>query len=100
MDMHVGDCFLDRVANIDVVLAGVFRVDAALQAHFRRTHHVRLDCAALDLVQPQVIRLVPQVFVHFALGEGAKLAFEIADVGVVDIPVDDVTDGVTVYFGP
>ena len=62
--------------------------------------HVRLDGAALDLVQPQVIGLVPQVFGHFALGEGAKFAFEIADVGVVDVAVDDITDGVAVHFGP
>ena len=48
--------------------------------------------APRDLVEVEVVGLAAQVLAQLALGEGAELAAEVADVGVVDVAVDDVGD--------
>ena len=53
-----------------------------------------LGRAAGDLVQVEVVGLVAVAEIVPALGEGAELAAVGADVGVVDVAVDDVGDGV------
>ena len=47
-----------------------------------------------DLVEAQQVRLAPQVERQRPLAERAEAALERADVGVVDVPVRDVGDGV------
>ena len=47
-----------------------------------------------DLVEVEIVGPAAQVLAELALGEGAELAAEVADVGVVDVAVDDVADGV------
>ena len=50
--------------------------------------------AAHDFVECEVVRRAAQRLVRLALGEGAELAAIVADVGVVDVAVDDVTNHV------
>ncbi len=50
--------------------------------------------AAHDFLEREVIRRAAQRLVRLALGEGAEVAAIGADVGVVDVAVDDVADGV------
>ena len=100
VDVDLGHRFLHRAADAQVGLAGVVGVDAALHADFRRAALPGLDGATHDLFEFQVVGLAAQVLAQLALGEGAELALEVADVRVVDVPVDDVGHRVAVHFAP
>ena len=100
VDVHVGRRFLHRAAEVEIGLAGVVGVDAALHADFGGAALPGLDHAALHLVEPEVVGLAAQVLGQLALGEGAELALEVADVGVVDVAVDDVGDDVAARLAP
>jgi hypothetical protein len=69
-------------------------VDAALQADLGGPAVPGFERAPFDFVEIEDVRAAAQVLAQLAFGEGAELAFEIADVGVVDVAVDDVGDGV------
>ena len=61
------------------------------------------DCAALshallDFIEAEVVGRAAQTLAHLPLGERAELAAEVADVGVVDVPVDHVRNGVAVHL--
>src|SRR5208282_1364331 len=90
VDMDIGCGILDRTANIEIGRTRVFRMDATLHADLARPARPRLARAAFDLLECQVIGPAAQVLAQLALREGAELAAEIADVRVVDVPVDDV----------
>ena len=83
-----------------VGVAGVARVDAALQAHFRRPARLRLRHALADLGEVEVVAGAAQRARAAALGERAEPAGIGADVRVVDVAIDDVGDGVAVDRGP
>ncbi len=79
------------------VCAGVGGMDAALHADFGRAALPRPRVTrSADLLQSQIVGLAAQILARLALGEGAELAVEGADVGVVDVAVDDIGDGVAV----
>ena len=67
-------------------------MNAALQAELHRAAVPGFDGAALDFLEAQIVGPAPQVVAEFALGEGAELAAEMTDVGVVDVAGDDVTN--------
>ena len=92
--MHIRNRRLDGAANAEIGLAGVIRMDAALKADFRRAALPRLGRAANDFLKSKVIRRAAQRLMLFALGKGAERAAVGADVGVVDVAVDGVADGV------
>ena len=98
--VHVGGRFLHRAAEVEIGLPGVVGVDAALHADFGRAALPGFDHAPLHLVEPEVVRLAAQVLGELALGEGAELAAEVADVGVVDVAVDDVGHDVAARLAP
>src|SRR5690625_1665815 len=93
MDMNPRLGRLDLLQNIEVSLAGVLGVDAALHAHFGGPALPGLGDSAVNLLRRQVIGPAAQVLAQLALGKGAELALEVADVGVVDVAVDDVEIG-------
>ena len=78
----------------EIGLAGVVRMDAALKAHLGRASLPRLGRAAHDFLERKVIGRAAQRLMRLALGEGAERAAIGADVGVVDVAVDDVADDV------
>src|SRR5690606_19470324 len=94
VDMHVRAGRLDGVADVQVGLAGVVRVNAPLHAHLGAAPLPGLDGAAGDLGLFQVVGLAPQVLAGLALGEGAELALVGAEIGVVDIAGHHVADPV------
>src|SRR5437764_580812 len=98
--MHSRQRLLDRPANREIGRAGIFRVDAALQAHLGGAALPRLLAAPDDLVHVEVVGPAAQIFAELALREGAELATEITDIGVVDIAGDNVADGVAIYLAP
>jgi hypothetical protein len=71
-------------------------MDTALQAHFRCPAIPRFNRAALDFFNIEIVRRAAQILVRAAFREGAELAPEMADVGVIDVAVDDIADGVAV----
>ncbi len=92
VDVHFRNRRLDRRAGVKVGLSRVARMNPALQAHLRCSPHPRFLGASHDLIQPQVVRLAPQVFRHLSLGKRTEAAAEGADVRVVDVAVDGVSD--------
>ena len=74
----------------EICLAGIVRMDAALHADFGRAALPRLLRAARDLVEREIVGPAAQILAELALREGAELAAEVADVGVVDVAVDDI----------
>ena len=94
--MHLAAPRLHRPADLECSRAGIIRVDAALHADFGRAARARLAHARRDLVEREIVWPAAQVFAGLALREGAELAPEVADVGVVDVARDDVADDVAV----
>ena len=75
-------------------------MDAALQADFGGAALPGLQRAPLDLVEVEIVGPPAQVLRHLAFRERAELAAEVADVGVVDVAVDDVGDRVAARRAP
>ena len=90
--MDLGRRRLHRPADLEVGRAAVVGMDAALQAHLGRAALPGLAGAARDLGEVEVVGRPAQMLGEPALGEGAEAAAEVADVGVVDVAVDDVGD--------
>ena len=83
-----------RLEHVEVVVAVEVGVDAALQAHLGRALGLRLGHPPGDLVELEQVGGAAQVQRQRALGERAEAALERAHVGVVDVAVADVGDGV------
>src|SRR5215469_12526361 len=96
VDMDAGHRLFDRVADRKIGGAGVFGMDAALQADLGGAAFPSLLDTASDLPKVEVVGPAAQVLAELALGKGAKLTAEVADIGIVDIAGYDVADGVAV----
>ena len=88
------DAGAHRLEHVEVVVAVEVGVDAALEAHLGGALGLGLGHAARDLVELEQVGRAAQVQRERALGEGAEAALEGADVGVVDVAVAHVGDGV------
>ena len=97
--VHVGRRRLHRLDDGEIGVAGVAGLDAALQAHLGGAARPGFRRARRDLGHVQIVGLVAMAEIVPALGEGAELAAVGADVGVVDVAVDDVGDGVADALG-
>ena len=86
--VHVRHPLLHLAGDVEVRGAGQVGVDAALHADLGRAERPRLLGAVADLVQRQRVG----VGVGAPLRERAEPAAGVADVGEVDVPVDDVGD--------
>src|SRR5262249_9466789 len=96
MDMEPRYGAPDGARDREVGLAGILGMDAALQADLGGAAIPRLLAAATDLIEVEIIGPAAQVLAQLALGEGAELAAIVANVGVVDVAVDDVADDIAV----
>ena len=94
MHVQVRQNLLDRAADVHVEVAREGRMDAALQADFGAAALPGLLATADNLVERDEVRGAAQVGRQLPLGKGAEAAAEVADVRVVDVPCDDVGDGV------
>ena len=83
--------------NPVIGMAVKVRVNAALQAHFGRAAFHRFGSAASDFGFVDQIGGTAHILVA-TLGKGAEAAFIEADIGVVDVAIDDVGDGVSRSF--
>jgi hypothetical protein len=95
VDVHLGHVGLDRLHHLAVEVPGEFGVDPALQSHLGGAPVPRLPGQADDLVEPHQVGLSTQIERLGSFRESTEPALEIAQVGVVDVPVDDIGDGVT-----
>ena len=100
MQMDLRHGILHRPADLEIFPPRIGRVNAALHADFRCAARPRLADASGDLSHLEIIRPAAQILAHLALGEGAELALERADVGVVDVAGHDIADDVTVDVAP
>src|SRR6266852_4053323 len=94
MKVHLRDRRLDGAANAEIGLAGVFRMDATLEAYFGSASLPCLGRAAHDFLKGEVIGRAAQRLMRLTLGKGAELATIVADIGIVDVAVDDIADGI------
>ena len=92
VDVDAGYRLLDRAHDAGVVVARERRMDPALQADLGRASLPRLARTADDLLERDEIRRAAQVPRELPLREGAEPTAEVADVGVLDVPGDDVRD--------
>src|SRR5208283_4206490 len=92
--MHPRHRFLDGTDDIQVSVAREARMDAPLQAYFGRARGRRLNRAARHFVEFEIVCGAPQILGPAALRERAETAMVEADVGVVDVSIDDVGDRV------
>src|SRR5436190_533522 len=81
-------------ADLEILLPGIARMNAALHANFGGAARPGLRDAFLDFTEREIVRTAAQVLAHFAFGEGAEAASEIADIRIVEIAGDDIGDGV------
>ena len=96
MHVHSRDCLFYCATDVEVGLARVLRVNAALHADLGRSPVPRLGGAAHYFVETEIVQLAAQVLAHLSLRESAELAFEVTHVRVVDVAVDDVGHDVAV----
>ena len=99
MHVHVRCRRLHRLDDGEIGVAGVAGLDAALQAHLGGAARPGFRRARRDLGHVEIVGLVAMAEVVPALGEGAELAAVGADVGVVDVAIDDVGHGVADALG-
>ena len=92
--VQVRQDLLDRAADVHVEVAREGRMDAALQADLGAAALPGLLATADNLVERDEVRGAAQVGRQLPLGKGAEAAAEVADICVVDVPCDDVGDGV------
>ncbi len=86
-----GSADFTRAQNVEISLAREARMNAALQTHLRRTALARLERAAHDLGDIEQVRPLRALVLARALRERAERAAVAADVGVIDVAVDDVS---------
>ena len=86
-----------RAEHVEISVAIIIGVDAALQTHLGRIALDRLGRAAAHFLQVQAIGR-SALGLGAALGEGAEAAFVETDVGVVDVAVDDETHRFARHF--
>ena len=90
VDVQVGAGVFHRAQDRDVGLAGIGRVDAALQAHLGRALGHRFARTLGDFLEVEIVGFVAKARLAAGLGKGAERAGVRADVGVVDVAIDDV----------
>ena len=95
VDVHVGKLRLDRSHHVDIEVAGEIGMDPSLEGDLGGAPRPGLAGIADYLLDTHQIGLATQVEALRPLGEGAEPAFEVAEVGVVDVSVDDIGDRVT-----
>ena len=96
--MHVdaGRRILHRPADRQVRLARIVGMNPALEADLGRPATPGLPGAARNFREVEIVGPAAQVRAQPTLGERAEPALEVADVGVVDVAVDDVAHGLAV----
>ena len=95
MDVHVGELGFDRLDDTHIEVTGELRMDAALEGHLGRTLVPCLLRPLHDLGDTHQIGIAPQIETAWPLRERTESAPEVAHVGVVDVAVDHVGDGLT-----
>ena len=76
MDMHVRRRRLHRMTDVEIGIAGVVGVDAALHTDLGGGPRLGFEHALANLGERQQIRFAAQRFARLAFGKGAELAFE------------------------
>ncbi len=100
VDMHARHGIFHRAQQREIGRAVERRMDAALHADFGGAALPGFRGTARDFIEREVVGLAAQIVGGLALGEGAEGAFVFADVGIVDVAVDDVAHGLAADLAP
>ena len=100
VDMHTGGCTAHGGQNIEIGLPGVIRMNTALHTDFSGSALPGLDTPPGDSFSTDIVGTAAQVFTQLALGERTELAFEVTDIGVVDIAIDHIANGIAAALSP
>src|SRR5260370_29421522 len=92
MHMNVRHSSLDGRDNVQISRPGIAGVYAALQADLRGAARICFANPVCDLLEVQVIRGATQRTRGAPLCKRAKSASIAADVRVIDVSIDDITD--------
>src|SRR3984893_10307336 len=75
-------------------------MDAALHANFGGAARPSLGGATAHFIERQIVRLAANRSRRLSLGERTEGTFVFADIGVVDVTIDDVADRIATDFLP
>ena len=75
-------------------------MNTALHTHLGRPSAPGFLTTTGDFFGADVVGSAPQIFAEFALGKCTELAFEITDIGVVNISINDVANLLTIDLLP
>ena len=95
MDVHLRNHLLDGMTDIEISLACVLGMDATLQTNLCRPSLISLSSSPHNFIRRQIVRPPPEIFAHLTFGKCAKLAFEVADVGVIVVAINAIRDDIT-----
>src|SRR6202011_3149711 len=98
MHVHVRDRGLHSGHDIEISIARVGGMDAALQTDFGGAGRACFDGAPRDLVDVEYVSRSAQILRATAFGKSAEAALVAADVRVIDVAVDHVGHGIAAYL--
>src|SRR3979409_1483094 len=100
MDMDVGLCRLYRLQDVEIRLPRIARMNSALQTHFGRAFGGGFPRARGNLLERKVVTAIARSALSRGFGKSTETAAITADVGVVDVAIDDVGDRVAADSAP
>ena len=81
--------------DVEVGLARVARVNSALHANLGCTARPRFDTASAYFFGADIVGFAAQILARAAFRKGAELAFEVTNIGVINIAVNYKADSVS-----
>ena len=95
MDVHLRRSVANGFHNVEISLAGVIGVNAALQTDLCGAQRGGLCHTTMELVSINIIGRTTRRHFTTALGKRAEATAVLTHVGVIDVAVDDIADCVT-----
>src|SRR5579859_5278946 len=96
MDVYVGQGLLDSSADAQIRLTCIFGMDTSLHTDLGPSAFPCLLRTSDNFIQCKIVGGPTQIFAQLPLGKGTELAAEVADVGVVDVPVDGIRNNISI----
>ena len=88
----------DCPTNIQVSIAIKMGMYSTLKTDFSATSLPGFHRSVCNFIIRNQIRVASQIFLSFTYGESAEVTGILADIGVVNVSCDDVTDNIAVDF--
>src|SRR5947208_16613982 len=96
MNMYLRQNLLDSPTHAQIRLTSIFWVNAALHTDLGSSTLPCLFRTPDDLIQCKIIGGPTQILAELAFGKGTELATKITNIGVVDVPVHNVRNDISI----